>query len=107
MKLIIMPGSGKTLAYLLPLLLALCAKRVEGDGGKSGGGDDDRSGGDGGGFKAPIQGGPRAVVLAPTRELAAQISRVLDTLLPGTGLRGRLLSKSTAAGSDFSKVGVG
>ena len=42
--------------------------------------------------------------MAPTRELAAQIARVLDALLPGSGLRGSLLSSSTAAGTDFAKV---
>ena len=48
--------------------------------------------------------GPRAVVMAPTRELAAQIARVLDALLPGSGLHSSLLSSSTAAGTDFGKV---
>lgn len=71
-------GSGKTLAYLLPMLLGLCG---QGPG-----------------------PGPRAAVMAPTRELAAQIARVLDTLLPGSGLRSSLLSSSTAAGTDFGKV---
>jgi superfamily II DNA/RNA helicase len=71
-------GSGKTLAYLLPMLLALCGQEP-----------------------GP---GPRAVVMAPTRELAAQIARVLDALLPGSGLHSSLLSSSTAAGTDFGKV---
>jgi superfamily II DNA/RNA helicase len=48
--------------------------------------------------------GPRAVVMAPTRELAAQIARVLDALLLGSSLHSSLLSSSTAAGTDFSKV---
>ena len=46
----------------------------------------------------------KAVVLSPTHELAAQQARVLKLLLPGTKIRCRMLSKSTAAGSDFSKV---
>lgn len=71
-------GSGKTLAYLLPMLLGLSG---QGPG-----------------------PGPRAAVMAPTRELAAQIARVLDSLLPGSGLRSSLLSSSTAAGTDFAKV---
>jgi hypothetical protein len=48
----------------------------------------------------------KAVVLSPTHELAAQQMRVLQLLLPGTGLRAALLSKATAAGSDWRKVDV-
>lgn len=48
----------------------------------------------------------KAVVLSPTNELAAQQARCLKLLLPGSGLRGSLLSKATAAGSDFSKVDI-
>lgn len=43
-------------------------------------------------------------MLSPTRELAAQIARVLEALLPGTRLHASLLTKSTAAGTDFCKV---
>jgi ATP-dependent RNA helicase DDX52/ROK1 len=46
----------------------------------------------------------KAVVLSPTNELAAQQARCLQMLLPGSGLRGSLLTKSTAAGTNFSKV---
>jgi superfamily II DNA/RNA helicase len=50
--------------------------------------------------------GPTGLVLSPTRELASQTSRVLKLLLPGLGIKGSLLAKSTAAGSDFCKVDV-
>lgn len=48
--------------------------------------------------------GPSVLVVSPTRELAAQTMRVLKLLTPGTGVKGSLLVKATAAGSDFSKV---
>ena len=51
-------------------------------------------------------GGPSVLVLSPTRELAAQTLRVLKLMLPGTALKGSLLAKATAAGTDFSKVDV-
>ena len=50
------------------------------------------------------QQGPAAVILSPTRELAAQSHRALKLLLPGTSLRGSLLCKATVAGTDFSRV---
>ncbi|KAK8774573.1 putative ATP-dependent RNA helicase Dbp21E2 [Amblyomma americanum] len=55
-------GSGKTLAYLLPLLQNL------------------------------LQGLPRALVVAPGRELAAQLAKVADTLAAACGLKARLLA---------------
>ena len=48
-------GSGKTLAYLLPIVVALCRRRARHSG------------------KARQGVGPRAAVLSPTRELAAQV----------------------------------
>jgi ATP-dependent RNA helicase RhlE len=54
-------GSGKTAAFLLPILHALLAKP---------------------------RGATRALVLAPTRELAQQIADDLRDLASGTGLRG-------------------
>ena len=57
-------GSGKTLAYLVPLAARLL-----------------------GGAHAPGDGRPRALVLAPTRELAAQVADVADGLLAEAGLR--------------------
>lgn len=50
--------------------------------------------------------GIKAVVVSPTKELAMQTGRVLKLLLPGLRLRASLLSKATAAGSDFSKVDI-
>jgi ATP-dependent RNA helicase DDX52/ROK1 len=50
--------------------------------------------------------GPSVLVLSPTRELAAQTLRVLKQLLLNTALKGSLLAKATAAGTDFSKVDV-
>lgn len=41
---------------------------------------------------------------SPTKELSIQTARVLKLLLPGLRLRCSVLSKSTAAGTDFSKV---
>ena len=117
-------GSGKTLGYLLPIMLALCRRRAKHSG------------------RARRAVGPRAVVLSPTRELAAQvrrlsahhdwihrffrawpawfervsssnlmawcvdlqIARVVDAILPGTGLHVSLLTKASAAGTDFAKA---
>ncbi|KAG2482517.1 hypothetical protein HYH03_018562 [Edaphochlamys debaryana] len=79
-------GSGKTLAFLVPLLARLRAMR-------SAGGDQ---------WPAAV----KALVLSPTHELAAQQARVLKLLLPGSGLRACLLTKSTAAGSEFGSVDV-
>jgi superfamily II DNA/RNA helicase len=57
-------GSGKTYAFLLPLVTRLTAKPAK---------------------RAP--GRPRALILAPTRELAAQISVSLAPLAAATNLR--------------------
>lgn len=48
----------------------------------------------------------KAVILSPTNELAAQQARTLKLLIPGSGLRGSLLAKSTAAGTDWTKVDI-
>ena len=48
--------------------------------------------------------GPGAVVLAPSRELAAQTARCLLLLLKGLKLRCTLLTAAVAAGTDFTKV---
>lgn len=71
------PGSGKTLAYLLPALA-----HVAGSAGSSNGG---------GGAAAAAAGGaavarPRALVLAPSRELATQVSRQAAALFGVSGV---------------------
>lgn len=48
--------------------------------------------------------GPGAIILAPSRELAAQTARCLLLLLKGMKLRCTLLTAAVAAGTDFSKV---
>jgi DEAD/DEAH box helicase len=53
---------------------------------------------------AQLRAGPSVLVLSPTRELAAQTMRVLKLLVPGMAMKASLLAKSTAAGTDFSKV---
>lgn len=63
-------GSGKTLAYLLPILQDL---------------------------KEPQKVGYRALIIAPTRELANQIHRELFKISAGTKLKINLLTKATAA----------
>lgn len=65
-------GSGKTAAFAIPMLKKICCKRVEGS------------------------KGPRGLVLAPTRELAAQIVREFERLSKGKKFRIQLLTKSTA-----------
>jgi superfamily II DNA/RNA helicase len=61
-------GSGKTFAFLLPLVARLAADR-----------------------RRPKPGRPRALVLAPTRELAAQIEESLKVLEAPTHLRSRAI----------------
>ena len=63
-------GSGKTAAFLVPLILRLAT---------------------------PGAGGVRCVVMAPTRELAAQIVREFDKLAAGRRFRTWLLRKETMA----------
>lgn len=58
-------GSGKTYAFLLPLVARLA------------------------GGRKPAPGAPRALVLAPTRELANQIEAALEPLAKATGLTSR------------------
>ena len=72
-------GSGKTLAFLLPLVLSL---------------------------RSHEPGGVRAVVLSPTRELATQTRRVFARLSPGRRLRAAVLTKAVAAGADFGTLDV-
>lgn len=43
---------------------------------------------------------------SPTKELSVQTARVLKLLLPGLRIRCSVLSKATAAGTDFSKARI-
>ncbi len=60
-------GSGKTLAFLLPMVQRLLTSKVLG------------------------KRGPRALILAPTRELAKQVYGQLRLLLGGSNLKGALI----------------
>jgi len=51
-------------------------------------------------------GGLKALVISPTKELSTQSARVLVPLLPGIKVRASVLSKATAAGTDFSHVDI-
>lgn len=67
-------GSGKTLAFSLPIVARLAGGRTDGRGDRRG---DART----------QPGRPRALVLAPTRELATQIEAVILPLAGAYGLR--------------------
>lgn len=127
-------GSGKTLAYLLPILLSLSRLRKEQRARSQAGpslasspavasaeSKSKRTSAPRQRAKEPKRvgpaaesvdsedtpgqlEGPQALVLGPTRELAAQIARVSSTLFGCSRLRCTLLTKSTAAGTDFSRV---
>lgn len=64
-------GSGKTIAFLIPIINALLAQ----------------------GKTADAQDGPRAIVLAPTRELASQIVNESRKLAKGTTIKATLMRK--------------
>lgn len=70
-------GSGKTLAYVVPLLDWILAARENG----------------------VREKGVKAVVLAPTKELAAQIVNEIMKLAAGTGVKVSLMRKGMAATS--------
>lgn len=70
-------GSGKTLAYVVPLLDAILSARQNG----------------------VREKGVKAVVLAPTKELAAQIVNEIMKLALGTGVKVALMRKGMAATS--------
>jgi ATP-dependent RNA helicase DDX52/ROK1 len=70
-------GTGKTLSYLLPTVIALDAPNSKG--------------------KKDFGSGVRAVILAPTRELAHQIHNECLKLAEGRKWRIILFSKATAS----------
>jgi ATP-dependent RNA helicase DDX52/ROK1 len=64
-------GSGKTAAFVLPMLVRL--------------------------GEAHVSGGPRALIIAPSRELAEQVHSVAQKLAAGTGLKCCLLNSERSA----------
>ncbi|XP_074268898.1 DEAD-box ATP-dependent RNA helicase 57 [Silene latifolia] len=70
-------GSGKTLAFICPILMKL---------------------------KHGMKGGVRAVVVCPTRELAAQTTRECKKLAQGKKFNIKLMTKELAKSADFSKL---
>lgn len=71
-------GSGKTLAYVVPLLDGILAERKQQK-------DEER--------------GIKAIILAPTKELAGQIVNEIKKLAVGTGVKVSLMRKGMAATS--------
>lgn len=79
-------GSGKTLAFLIPIVDDLAKQqRVLGD--------------------APLNG-PQALILAPTKELAFQISNETRKLCNGTGVEVLLLRKGSTLDEAFTSSAV-
>ncbi|KNA03200.1 hypothetical protein SOVF_211460 [Spinacia oleracea] len=70
-------GSGKTLAFICPILMKL---------------------------KHGLKDGVRAVVVCPTRELAAQTTRESKKLAQGKNFYIKLMTKELSRSADFSKV---
>ncbi|GAB2226944.1 hypothetical protein Droror1_Dr00008743 [Drosera rotundifolia] len=70
-------GSGKTLAFVTPMLMKL---------------------------KHALKVGVQAVILCPTRELAAQTTRECRKLVEGKKFYIRLMTKQLVKGADFSKL---
>lgn len=70
-------GSGKTFAFICPILMKL---------------------------KHASKDGVRAVIICPTRELAAQTSRECKKLAKGRKFRIKLLTKQLVKSADFSKL---
>ncbi|TKA66286.1 hypothetical protein B0A49_07812, partial [Cryomyces minteri] len=77
-------GSGKTLAFLIPTISALLQERQKGDEG-----DIDTQRED----KKSTYSGPKAIVVAPTKELASQIVNEGRKLVRQTGVRITLMRK--------------
>jgi superfamily II DNA/RNA helicase len=74
-------GSGKTLAFVLPVLARLAASRT-----------------------AVAPGRPRALILAPTRELATQIHDTLVPLASAVGLRSTTVFGGVAANRQIAAL---
>ncbi|RPA76442.1 P-loop containing nucleoside triphosphate hydrolase protein [Ascobolus immersus RN42] len=78
-------GSGKTLAFALPLLSQLLKEKKEGS----------------------VKVGPKALILAPTKELAGQIVNELRRFGLGTGIRATLVKKGVDVRKVKSEILVG
>lgn len=76
-------GSGKTLAFALPLLTRLAESFCSADQGA----EDSHLP-----RHRKKASGPRALILCPTRELAAQVNKVLDPLAKSVGMTSALVS---------------
>ncbi len=74
-------GSGKTYAFLLPVVSRLAASTTP-----------------------RVSGKPRAVILAPTRELATQIDASLAPLAKATNLRSATIFGGVSAGPQIQKL---
>lgn len=77
-------GSGKTAAFALPLLAALQGHDAAGT----------------------ALGGPRALILTPTKELASQTLREISRLAQGTSVRAALLTRASMTGAASHRVAV-
>jgi ATP-dependent RNA helicase RhlE len=75
-------GTGKTLAFVLPLLESLMKQPVA----------------------AGKPAGPRAVILSPTRELAIQIARAFEEIAAGTGFRASTVVGGMAEGAQLNAL---
>ena len=97
-------GSGKTLAFLLPIVVG-CARAREKERKRQR--QQKEIKGKGSSFLSSSSSFPRALVLSPTRELAAQTARVLSKLAEGTEVKGKMLTRgAAAAGASFEGVDV-
>ncbi len=77
-------GTGKTAAFLLPMIDRLQAKAV-----------------------SPKSGAPRALVLAPTRELASQIGDALSLLSSGGSLKSTVIYGGAAMNKQLARLKAG
>ncbi|XP_037076198.1 ATP-dependent RNA helicase DDX24-like [Pollicipes pollicipes] len=82
-------GSGKTLAFALPLLHGVLMERRRMADAADSGADDDAGddGSDDGSLKTSGPIGPKALVLAPTRELAIQVKNHMVAVAKYTGIK--------------------
>ena len=100
-------GSGKTAAFVLPSLVRLANREFDSDANEGKGkkskakAKKGKKGAAAAAAEAVAEAGrsagPRVLLLAPTRELAAQIHREASMLAAGSGARVQLLTKSRAS----------